>query len=215
MRTRRVYKSRKRQNGYIYLMKSDSLKGYKIGKTTDWKDRIYEMSVTLPIEFQYEYVFEVRDMTKAESTLHLDFADKRTKGEWFDLDEDDLTDIENIFFDYEDLIIYAANRRIPDRPVKAEPFRRETKAERFPIVTCPVCLKKFRREKKNYKCCSLICAQRYRKENFWTALPDWAYVTAGGVPPWYHEHGHAPHMNYVRDKEDNLVWEYYRLCDRD
>lgn len=83
--------------GYVYLLRSPS--GYwKIGRTVNPADRLRTFSVKLPFEVNYEHLIPCRLMThiKAEKEIHGMFAQKRTKGEWFDLSEEDVASIKSI-----------------------------------------------------------------------------------------------------------------------
>lgn len=74
--------------GYVYLLKSLGL--YKIGKATNLKDRIKSYTTQNPHGIELITYTKTDDYTKLELEMHERFSDKRRKGEWFDLNEEDL-----------------------------------------------------------------------------------------------------------------------------
>lgn len=77
--------------GYIYVIRSKF--GFKIGKTVNLKQRTRLFEVKLPFSNSLEHYAWFEDYTRAERELHLQFHAKRLEGEWFDLDEKDLSEI--------------------------------------------------------------------------------------------------------------------------
>ncbi|MEK5109916.1 GIY-YIG nuclease family protein, partial [Cytobacillus sp. FSL K6-0129] len=55
--------------------------------------------VKLPFEWDYIKIVESKDYSLTEQLLHDKFSDKRVNGEWFDLSDEDISDIENEKFD--------------------------------------------------------------------------------------------------------------------
>lgn len=82
------------EKGYVYLIKRDGL--YKIGITKSIKSRISQMktSSATPIELICEKFCD--DMLAVETALHIQFADKRVRGEWFDLSPEDVEYIKGL-----------------------------------------------------------------------------------------------------------------------
>lgn len=76
------------RSGYIYLIKL--LDYYKIGRSKNVSKRLTTMSVKLPFDLELLHAFPANDMYEAEFHLHLQFADKRGKGEWFRLNNLDV-----------------------------------------------------------------------------------------------------------------------------
>jgi len=74
--------------GYVYLIESPH--GYKIGKTVNIKQRtrLFEVKLPFPIELLNYAWFE--NYSKAERDFHIKYAEKRTEGEWFDLNSEDI-----------------------------------------------------------------------------------------------------------------------------
>ncbi|GLV66648.1 hypothetical protein Bmyc01_53170 [Bacillus mycoides] len=77
-------------NGYIYLIKEYITNTYKIGRTSNPKNRLDIFNVKLPFKWDLVALYSTRNMIILESNLHELFTKKRKNGEWFNLDEDDL-----------------------------------------------------------------------------------------------------------------------------
>ena len=76
-------------SGYVYLIRSAS--GFtKIGHTENLKKRFASIDMSSPEEISIYYSKVVRNRVNLERKLHSLFADKRTKGEWFLLSDEDL-----------------------------------------------------------------------------------------------------------------------------
>lgn len=83
--------------GYVYLISSTD-GHYKIGRSTDPSRRLKELKpgTILPIDFVLEHQIETNDMSALERRLHIQYADKRHKGEWYRLTEDDVQAIKSL-----------------------------------------------------------------------------------------------------------------------
>lgn len=79
-------------SGYVYVVKVDGR--YKIGKTKNPTNRFgeYTRLYEEPIVVVCEVVF---DYSEVEKELHKKYADKRLRGEWFNLNETDIELIKN------------------------------------------------------------------------------------------------------------------------
>jgi len=83
--------------GYVYLLKDLDVTGYcKIGRTNDPIRRIGHFDTMLPFRTDVLAVIETSDCVGLETVLHHQYADKRVRGEWFDLTEDDIAEIVGI-----------------------------------------------------------------------------------------------------------------------
>lgn len=83
------------RDGYVYLIQSPS-GHYKIGRTSDPKDRMKTFNVKLPFEVEFICVIPTEDMYFLEKQLHRQFAAKRVNGEWFALSADDVEYIKGL-----------------------------------------------------------------------------------------------------------------------
>jgi hypothetical protein len=77
--------------GYVYFL--GSKEGfYKIGSSGNPSERIASFEPKLPFEVTCSYLFQCAPGNEGtvERMLHVRFAEKRTRGEWFRLEEEDL-----------------------------------------------------------------------------------------------------------------------------
>ncbi len=63
---------------------------YKIGKTTNFKQRLGQIKLQLPYAVEVVHTIETDDINGIERYWHKRFADKRANGEWFVLTEADV-----------------------------------------------------------------------------------------------------------------------------
>lgn len=95
---------------YVYIIRDIDLTGaYKIGRTRYPSQRMFDFGVKLPFEFAIVRIIPCEDSYALERQLHQHFANKRTRGEWFALDADDIAWIKQItdhepeeYYDYEE-----------------------------------------------------------------------------------------------------------------
>lgn len=86
--------TRQLQFGYVYLLRGQNGL-YKIGLSKDAERRLKNFE-GLPFDVDYICVIESEDMRGLEASLHKRFAAKRVKGEWFDLDAEDVDYIRSL-----------------------------------------------------------------------------------------------------------------------
>lgn len=85
--------------GYVYIMSGASY--YKIGYSADPWRREEELDTLLPFGVALLNYFFSDDCRRMEQIVHRRFASKHVRGEWFDLDIEDLTEIEEIIRTHE------------------------------------------------------------------------------------------------------------------
>jgi DNA-directed RNA polymerase subunit RPC12/RpoP len=78
--------------GFVYLILAGGIY-YKIGCAKNLARRAYYFELELPFDFEIIHFFQADNMYEAEKRLHLQFASKRIKGEWFNLDSQDVEEI--------------------------------------------------------------------------------------------------------------------------
>lgn len=78
-----------KKEGYVYLVGADNGL-FKIGKSKNVDGRVMEFGVKLPVKTWLVHSFKSNQYDKAELTLHEVFKEKRSHGEWFALDKDDV-----------------------------------------------------------------------------------------------------------------------------
>jgi len=81
--------------GYVYLLQADNGL-YKIGQTKVIDQRIKQLVVSLPYELELVLTIESEFYKEIEATFHEQFADKRARGEWFELSEADIEHIKGL-----------------------------------------------------------------------------------------------------------------------
>lgn len=76
---------------YVYVIQETDLTGYyKIGRTNSPYGRFGQFTAKFPFNFRIVMLFVVDNSHEAERDFHAMFAPQRRKGEWFELDADDL-----------------------------------------------------------------------------------------------------------------------------
>lgn len=83
------------ENGYVYLVKLD--KHYKIGISINPNDRLKEFTL-LPYPLEEICIERVKGYKTIEQELHTIFERKNVRGEWFELNEEDVLFIKNYLY---------------------------------------------------------------------------------------------------------------------
>ena len=80
---------------YVYLLQDVEVSGlYKIGRTTRPEKRIVdEFGVQLPFKIEVLRMIPTYNAAKLERELHRKYAHRRTNGEWFDLQDNEVLEI--------------------------------------------------------------------------------------------------------------------------
>ena len=86
--------------GYIYLIEcvTDYEQTYKIGfsKNKNIEKRLINLRTGNPGTLKIIDVFETKHNRRVETALHSKFNSKRKKGEWFEMDIDDVANFQKI-----------------------------------------------------------------------------------------------------------------------
>lgn len=91
--------------GTIYLICDPETDSFKIGVTKrDVKSRMKEIQTGNPSEIFVTGTFESKYPYKLEKMLHRHFFAKRSGGEWFRLDVDDVLGFKSVCEKYEEII---------------------------------------------------------------------------------------------------------------
>ncbi len=83
----------------VYIIKTGK-NLHKIGKTQDLQKRLASYHTHLPTIFRVIRQYQVDNMGGLEEQLHILFQHKRVKGEWFELNKDDLIICDNAARNY-------------------------------------------------------------------------------------------------------------------
>lgn len=86
-------KEKKKENGYIYLLKSLDI--YKIGRAKSLDGRIKAYKTENPHGIEILHQKLVEDYVGTETKLLLRFKNKQVRGEWFKLSREDVEWIKN------------------------------------------------------------------------------------------------------------------------
>ena len=79
----------------VYILKTGK-NLYKIGKTQHLQKRLAGYHTHLPMEFRVIRQYMAANMDELEQSLHVVFQHKHVKGEWFQLNQDDIMICDNI-----------------------------------------------------------------------------------------------------------------------
>ncbi|MFA5806614.1 MAG: GIY-YIG nuclease family protein [Melioribacteraceae bacterium] len=93
-------KIKEQEIGYIYLIKSDH--GCKIGKSKMLSNRINTIGIQVPFAHECIYSSKIKNYHKIEKFFHKHFSSKHLKGEWFNLNEDDIAFIKSYTKEHEE-----------------------------------------------------------------------------------------------------------------
>ncbi|MBI5071580.1 GIY-YIG nuclease family protein [Candidatus Falkowbacteria bacterium] len=77
-------------DGFVYMVKEQYSKQYKIGKTFDVPRRHREIALELPGDLKKVHAIRTDDPSGIEAYWHKRFENKHTNGEWFTLTPDDI-----------------------------------------------------------------------------------------------------------------------------
>ncbi|MFB2917114.1 MULTISPECIES: GIY-YIG nuclease family protein [Aerosakkonema] len=81
------------RNGYIYVVRSGLSNLYKIGRTTNFQKRLKALQTSCAVQLTVVKTFFSRDAVSLEKAAHDKFAYFRQKGEWFELNSEQLSQL--------------------------------------------------------------------------------------------------------------------------
>ncbi|MFH8483578.1 GIY-YIG nuclease family protein [Streptomyces sp. NPDC018055] len=81
----------------IYLIGTPGISTVKIGRTVNLSARLAKIQNMCPVPLQI--LFSAPGGPACEAALHAAFADKRSHGEWFDLEEDPVAAVKSVLLD--------------------------------------------------------------------------------------------------------------------
>lgn len=95
---RRIYKlsemsATNDRNGYIYVVRSGSSNFYKIGRTTNFQKRLKTLQTSCAAQLTVVKTFFSLDAVSLEKAAHAKFTHFRQKGEWFELNSEQITQL--------------------------------------------------------------------------------------------------------------------------
>jgi T5orf172 domain len=81
------------RSGYIYVVRSGSSNLYKIGRTTNFPKRLKTLQTSCAVPLTVVKTFMSLDAVSLEKAAHSKFAHFRQKGEWFELNLEQLAQL--------------------------------------------------------------------------------------------------------------------------
>jgi Meiotically up-regulated gene 113 len=85
-------KEKRRESGCVYFLLADN--GLvKIGRTKKLKERLDHFTAKLPYKLELIHTIFTDDSYGLEEYFHEKFKDKRQRGEWFKLDQEDIEEV--------------------------------------------------------------------------------------------------------------------------
>lgn len=81
---------------FIYILKSEM--GYKIGRTNNIDNRLSIFNVKLPFNWVLLKIYSVKNSKEIEKFLHNNLQENKINGEWFNLNCNQLKNIENFIY---------------------------------------------------------------------------------------------------------------------
>ena len=83
-----------KKGGYVYIVRHSDSNYYKIGRSsTKWSHRKSQLQTGNPLPLIDVAVLYLDDYPELEYDLHVALDSTRRQGEWFELDEDDVSDV--------------------------------------------------------------------------------------------------------------------------
>ena len=96
-----IAKKTNKPSGHVYIMGNEEYGWYKIGYTTNPQQlRFTQVNSSLPFDMDFFETVYVYDPLENEQLLHKLWKHKHVKGEWFSLDEEDISNIKDYLKPY-------------------------------------------------------------------------------------------------------------------
>jgi hypothetical protein len=149
--------------GCVYILHALTTPYYKIGRTTNIKNRVHGLRGTVPffdldvvaIHFHEKY-------EEIERRLHAMFTDKRLKNsEWFELSDDDLSTVLMRTVDLVDSMGFG-NRKVDLHELFPSPQERAARLAEIEIVKTPVAKRKSNVAPEEPTDGMFFCSSRYK-----------------------------------------------------
>lgn len=88
---RAVYRERaqKQQRPLVYLIRAEN-GPIKIGVTSNIEKRVQQLTAIIPLEIELLFIIKSDNALALEASLHSEYSDRRIKGEWFRLTNEDV-----------------------------------------------------------------------------------------------------------------------------
>ena len=87
--------NRKLISSYVYFLRNSGTEQVKIGRTKNIDNRIKQLQTGNSGKLFYDFYIETSNSNLLEKTLHKKFSDKRIRGEWFKISQNESLLIKN------------------------------------------------------------------------------------------------------------------------
>jgi len=104
------------EKGYVYFIREDYAGRIKIGKTKDINQRLDTFNVKLPFHVELLHVIESNNYHYTEKLFHILFQSKRVNGEWFNLNETDISWVKSGKYTQRIMDSIASSRKKEEHP---------------------------------------------------------------------------------------------------
>ena len=81
----------------VYVVNINETNKYKIGFTKNLKARLQAFRTAIPFKLNLIHYVETKHYVSLEKLIHSQFKNYRRKGEWFELNENELAELEEVF----------------------------------------------------------------------------------------------------------------------
>jgi len=92
----RKVNSKKKPNGYLYILQNKQFDLIKIGVSANPKRRIRDIKANLPFDTDCVFLNYYKDVYYLEELIHQRFKNNQIKGEWFQVYNEDVMGLKNV-----------------------------------------------------------------------------------------------------------------------